>query len=420
MESTTGTLRDRPFAWIGRAQAAILLIPLVVLFAGIVALVYARFDATKGFDYGGILDYVRYFDLTRSIPLANRGWQMYHPPAYFVATAALFEVFHQIGLTLTMTNAGQWLSTAAWFIEGVVAIAAVRAWRGSWLGAVAAAAIIWMLPGQAMVGSMLYNETMTDLAVGMVVLGIALAPRSWRWGLALVAVGIPLAALSKYSGLAAAVAAMPFVIWQFRHRLVAALLALTPGALVVALYYGRNLRVFGTPVPLNAILFDLQSWDPIGWGHPAGFFSRIDFSSCSARVSFLGGFWKWFFASDCFNAAPWSSTLSPPLLIGALLSTAVVLAAMAWVILTWRTDVARLVLVAIPAVVFIAFVLYIIRVPSATANKGVYALSAIVPLAVATGLFTSRWIRSARASTIGYIGIIGWSLLMALYASGLA
>jgi len=151
-----------------------------VLLGGVIVSVYGRFDGTLGFDYGHHLAYARYVDFTARIPLATRGWQMYHPPAYYAATALLFEALHRLGATLTLTDAGRWLATAAWILEGMVAAAAVKAWRGSWLGAAAGGAIVWLLPGQSMMGSMIYNETLTGLGVGVIVLGAAIWSRSMR------------------------------------------------------------------------------------------------------------------------------------------------------------------------------------------------------------------------------------------------
>ncbi len=398
---------------------ALVLLPLAALFIAVVATVYARFAPSAGLDYQGNLNYLRYLDFTARIPLATRGWQMYHPPLFHATSALLFEALHRPGGTLTLTDAGRWVATAAWGLEGVAAIAAVRAWNGSWLGASAAAAIVWLLPGQAMVGGMVYNETLTGLGVAIIVLGLALWQRSPGWSVALLALGIPVAALSKYSGLAAVAAAALFIIWQVRHRLRPALLALIPGAVLVAAFYARNLIALGTPLPLNAVIFDLQSWDPVGWGHPAGFFTRIDLGVCAAKVSFWGGFWKWFFGSDCLPLPPWRGTLSPLLLAAGMLVTVVLLAAFAWLVIDGRADPARLVLVAIPVVVFVAFVLYILRVPSATTDKGVYTLAAIVPAATAVGLFSSRWVRGRPASAAAYLAILAWGVVMA-HATGLA
>jgi hypothetical protein len=398
----------------------LLLLPLVALLVVLAIAVYQRLDPTIGFDYGGHLDYARYVDATASIPLADRGWQMYHPPAFYVLTVLIFEALHRLGAGLTLTDAGRALATVAWVAEGAVAIVLVRVLGGSWLGACATAALVWLLPGQAMMGSMLYNETLTGAGVAILILGIALFGRRSRTALVLVGVGFGLAVLSKYSGLVAAIAAFPFLLWVARHRLRSLAIALLPGSLIGAWFYGRNVLHFGTPLPLNSDLFLLKSWDPVGFGDPPGFFTRLALGPCAVHRSFWGGLWKWFWATDCSGIAPWRQVVGGALLVGAGVATVAVLAALGWTVLRkaeWEP--ARLVLVAVPIAIFAAFLYYNLRQPALTSDKGVYVLAGLVPAAVATGLELSRLTARHEAGVIAYLGILGWSLLM-VHASGFA
>src|SRR2546423_6247319 len=205
-----------PPARAGEGIGWVLLLPLAGLLVFLIWHLYPRVNPVQGFDYQGHLDYVRYIDLTASLPLANQGWEMYHPPAYWALTAVIFEVIHRLGAGLSLTDAGQGLSTAAWMLEGVVAAAVVRALGGNWIGAAAAAGLTWLLIGQSIVGTALYNETLTGLGVGTLILGAALWDRRGRAGLVLLGLGFALAILSKYSGLLAAVAAAPSGIWVAR------------------------------------------------------------------------------------------------------------------------------------------------------------------------------------------------------------
>src|SRR5713226_1207950 len=148
------------------------LAPLAALLAGVVWIIYQRLDPAIGFDYAGHLDYVRFIDFNLSIPLADRGWQTYHPPAYYALAAAVFEALHRLGWTGTITDAGRWVATAAWVSEGVTAIATVRLIGAGWVASAVAAALVWLLPGQSIMGTMLYNETLTGLGVGLMTLGL--------------------------------------------------------------------------------------------------------------------------------------------------------------------------------------------------------------------------------------------------------
>ena len=394
------------------------LAPLAALLAAVIWIIYQRLDPAIGFDYAGHLDYVRYIDFTLSIPLADRGWQTYHPPAYYALAAAIFEALHRLGWGGTITDAGRWVATAAWVLEGVTAIATVRLIGAGWVASAVAAALVWLLPGQSMMGTMLYNETLTGLGVGLMTLGLVFWWRRRTAGLALIGVGFALALLSKYSGAVAAATALPIILYVGRDRLRPTLLALAPGLILGAAYYGRNLLVFGTPTPLNSELFHLSAWDYFGWGHPAGFFTTLDLGRCAAQHSFWGGFWKWFWAADCYPPPlPWPTLIGLSLMVGALFATIMIAVALGWTATRALKDPVSLYLFAIPAALFIAFVAYNLRVPSPTTDKGVYVLAAIVPVAVATGLFAQRAARSWMTLVL-YVVVLIWSVDMA-HASGL-
>jgi hypothetical protein len=413
------TYREEPLLRRARLVGGLaLFLPLLALTAAVILNVYRTFDGIRrGFDYAGHIDYLRYIDLTASLPVASRGWQMYHPPAFYALTVLAFEAMHRLGALLTLTDAGRWMATTAWLLEGALAAAAVRALRGNWVGAAIAAAIVWLLPGQSMMGTMVYNETLTGLGVALVVVGGLSLKTSYRWAVVAIAIGAPLAALSKYSGVAAMAAALPIILWVSRRRLLPLLAALVPGTVMVGAYYGRNLALFGTPFPLNSLLFGLRNFDPIGWGHPPGFFTRFSLAPCSALQSFWGGLWKWFFAMDCYQLAPWRDTIRPRVMVGAVAISALLILALIFTALRLSRNPALALLPAIPAAVLAAFIWYVVRVPSATADKGVYTLSGLVPLAVAAGFFASRLTRRLPAAVVAYAAVAAWSVLM-VHASG--
>jgi hypothetical protein len=403
----------------GRLIASwLLLLPLAALLVYLLIHLYPRVDPTHGFDYQGHLDYIRFIDMTASLPLANQGWEMYHPPAYWALTAIIFEAIHRVGVALTLTDAGQALSTAAWILEGVIAAAVVRVFGGNSIGAAAAAALTWLLIGQSIVGTALYNETLTGLGLGTLILGAALWYRGRRIGLLLLGIGFPLAILSKYSGLVAALVAAPLIIWWSRDRLKPTLIALLPGAVLGALYYGRNLLVFGTPLPTNIELFNLRSWDPLGWGHPAGYFTSLSPGYCAATHSFWLGLWKWLWATDCFPIAPWRNVVEEKLLVVALATTIIILAALVWGIWHSRRDPGVLVLPATGVAIIAAYILYNVRWPAISSDKGIYLLAAIVPVAAVVGLLVDRLSRRAPAALISYGAILGWSAFMVRAALG--
>jgi hypothetical protein len=397
------------------------LTPLAILLAAVATAVYARFDG-RGFDFEGHLDYLRYVDFSAALPLANQGWQFYQPPAYYVISVLAFEAVHRVGSPASLTEVARAVATAAWVMEGFIAVAAVHVARGNWVGMVAAGTLVWLLPGQSIMGSVVYVETLTGLGEAVLVFGMLAWSRGWGWGLACIGVGFPLAALSKFSGLAAVAAAIPILLWTSRHRLRATLLTLLPGAILVGAFYLRNLLVFHTPTPLNAELFQLRLWDPFQrWGIPPGFFTRFDQGlaqiprmgrPCAAYDSFWGGAWKWLWGTDC-SLLPWPNQVRGWLLAGAVLATVAVVIALAWIVTRAPYEAVLMVLVAVPVVVFIAFVAYVIEVPSGTADKGAYLLNAIVPAAVALGLLVSRVASRFPLALVCYVTILAWGVDMA-------
>ncbi|HEV2952565.1 MAG TPA: hypothetical protein VG015_00555, partial [Candidatus Dormibacteraeota bacterium] len=323
---------------------------------------------------------------------------------------------HRQGFQITLTQAGRDVSGLAWLLEGWVAIAIAGALGARWPSRAATAAVVWLLPAQAMVGSMVYNETVTDLGVGLVVLGVTLWARNQSWGLVWLGLGLPLAGLAKYSGLDALVIAVPLAIAVRPDRWTLTVLALLPGGALTAAYYIRNLIALGTPLPLNADIFDLKNWDPIRWGHPSGYFTNLSLAGCAAPDSFVGGFWKWFWGIDCsfqnLPSGPWSEQLPAWLVVVGGATSLFVLAATVLAVIGVRREPATILLTAIPMLTMIAFIYFNLRVPSATTDKGLYLLPALIPMAVAAGLLLDRltpgsWVR------LGYAAVMTWAMAMA-------
>ena len=374
--------------------------------------VFRRFDGSGGSDYPGHLDYLRYIDFTASVPAADRGWQMYHPPAYYAVSALAFEALHRLGSDLSLATAGRGIAAAGWAAEGLLAVFAVRAAGGGWLAAGVASILAWLLPGQSIAGSMLYQETFTGTGIGLLVAGVSVAGRRPRLAALCLGAGFAMASLSKFSGLPPALVGGSLGAWALRRRPGLAAAGLLPAAALAALFYGRNLLLFHTPTPLNADLFDLRRWDPLPFGYPSHYFTTLHLSGCAARTSFWGGVWKWFWTDDCFQM-PWTQHVRGVYLVAAVMASIAVAAALIWAAVAWRGRPALLACAAAPAALGGAFLVYALRVPSQTTPRGLYLMAGIVPVAVATGLFAERlavrrWIAGA-----GYAAALLWGLEMA-------
>lgn len=381
-------------------------LPLVVVLGGIAVSAHSAFDPAIAGDHEAHLDHLRFIDDRHRLPLATDGFEMYHPPAYYVLSVAVSR------LGLDLVTAARTVATAAWVLQGLVTAATVRRLDGRLAGMAAAAGLVWLLPGQANVATRIYMETTVGLGVGLAVLGLVELHQHRRRGYWWLGIGVALAGLSKFSGLVALAVVLPCVAWSQRGRWRPLAAALAPGGALIAAFYGRNVVHFGTPVPLNADLFRLKDLGGLYAARPPGFFTRLALGPCAAEHSFYGSAWKWLWATDCGIKPPWRDTVTGWLLLVAILTTLVVV--VAWCRAAhagWR-DVSWLAVAGVPAAVLVAFVGYNLRVPSG--SSGLYLLVAMVPVGVAVGGLVSRFPRHQR---VVYAGTLIWSAAMAA-ASG--
>lgn len=388
-------------------RTALALAPLAILLVAVALSAHRAFDPAIAGDHQEELDYLRFIDERHRLPLATDGFSMYHPPAYYVLSVLVSKV----GLSLTV--AARTVATCAWVLEGLVAAVIVRRLGGRTIGACAAAGLVWLLPGQANVATRIYMETTVGLGVGVALLGLVELREGRHSGYWWAGVGVPLAGLSKFSGLVALAVILPALVWMERSRLRRLAIALAPGAILMSLFYGRNVARYGTPTPLNADLFHLERLGGLYAARPAGFFTRLSLGRCAAERSFYGSAWKWLWATDCSVKPPWRDVVSGWLLVVALLTSVAVIGACAWAAFTGRRNLAWTVAVAVPAAVLAAFVGYTLRVPSG--SSGLYLLVALVPIAVALGGFVSRL--PPRYDLVAYAGTLSWAVALAA-ASG--
>jgi len=395
--------------------ALLAVVPLIALLLAVGVSAYRSFDPAISGDYAAHLDYLQYLEHHHSLPRADQGFEMYHPPGYYVVSVLVFDLVRPVHPSFTLTDAGRTVATTAWLLEGLVAAAIVARLGGNWLGIAAATAGTWLLPGQVNVGTRLYPETMAGLGVAILVLGLVSLDQDRRSGYVWLALGVPLAALAKYSGLVALAVALPLAIWTSRRSLRRLSLALTPGLLLVGVFYVRNILLFGTPTPLNADLFHLSSLGGMYAHYPPGFFVHFSLGRCAAAHSFYGSAWKWLWATDCGIKPPFRDQVGGWFFLGAVAATTLAIAGLVWAATRARRNVGWASVALIPAAVLAAFVYYNLRVPSG--SSGLYLLVAIVPVAVGTGGLVAGHLAKDRSQIAGYAALLGWAALMA-HASG--
>jgi len=383
---------------------------LLVLFLFVVVSAYRDFDPAISGDYDAQVEYLQFLETHHSVPRADKGFAFYHPPVYYATSVAAFKLVHPFIHSVTLTGAARATATLAWFLEGLVAAVIVMRLGGGWLAIAAASAIVWLLPGQANVGTRIYPETMAGLGVALMLLGVADLHRNKRSGFVWLALGVPTAALSKYSGLVAVVVVVPVALWAFRAHLRRLVAIMVPGGVLIAVFYGRNIALFGTPTPLNADLFDLRSLGGLYAHYPPGFFTHVSLGRCAGAHSFYGSAWKWLWAVDCTPKPPWSDTMGGWVLVAAVAASAVLIFGWVSACRRGRRSPVWACVAAIPLAILAAFLFYNVRVPSG--STGLYLLVAIVPVAVAgAGVLTS--IGEWRSQACAYAGILGWAAVMA-------
>ncbi len=368
---------------------------------------YRVFDPAIAGDHSAQVEYLEFIRQRHRPPLAEQGFAMYHPPAYYL----LSVVVSYVGLSLT--DAARAVATTAWALEGVVAAVIVARLGGRWAASAAAAGLVWLLPGQANVATRIYPETLVGLGVGLLVLGMVELRRESRNGYWWLGLGVPLAGLTKFSGLVALAVVLPVVVWTERARLRPLAAVLAPGLGLMALFYGRNVAHYGTPTPLNADLFHLERLGGLYAAYPKGFFTRLSLGRCAAEHSFYGSAWKWLWATDCGVKPPWRDSVDGWLLVVALLTSLVVLVAWLWAARTGRRHLAWAAIALVPLALLVAFIAYNVRVPSG--SSGLYVLVGIIPVAVALGGFASGL--PVRFDVLAYTATLGWAVAMAT-ASG--
>ena len=409
-QAGTGVARPLRSAAVGpaeRRRTALALLPLAVLGVSVGVAAYWAFDPAIAGDHQAHVDYLAFIRRHHRLPLAEQGFEMYHPPAYYV----LSVLVSYVGLSLT--DAARTVATAAWALEGLLAAVVVARLGGRWVGGAAAAGVVWLLPGQANVATRVYPETLVGLGVGLLVLGMVELRRQSRTGYWWLGLGVPLAGLTKFSGLVALAVVLPLVVWSERARLRRLAAVLAPGLALMALFYGRNVAHYGTPTPLNADLFHLDRLGGLYAAYPEGFFTRLSLGRCAAERSFYGSAWKWLWATDCGVKPPWRDSVDGWLLVVALLTSLVVLVAWLWAARTGRRHGAWAAIALVPLALLVAFIAYNVRVPSG--SSGLYLLVGIVPVAVALGGFASRV--PMRFDMPVYAATLGWAAAMAT-ASG--
>jgi hypothetical protein len=260
--------------WSGLPRVAMLVAILawVVLFL----VKFRGIDLVDGFDAHNHLDYLHLMRSAGRIPLATEKWATYHPPLFYLATAAVEEVAACLGRTRPDVVALKLVSFLAGlgnvWLAGALARRLLPEDRAAWVHATLFAAV---LPVNLYTAAYYSNEGLHAFLAGsalLVGIEILLAREVSPLRTALASLLLGLALLTKFTALMLAaplLLSLGIKVAMVHRRPGAALVRcaalLLPALLVCGWFYARNLMEFGRPVVGN---WDLPRADRTWWSAP--------------------------------------------------------------------------------------------------------------------------------------------------------
>jgi len=255
-------------------------------------------DLSTGFDARHHLAYLEIVRQQGRIPLATEGWSTYHPPLFYLASAAVAALGGWIGAPEAWSL--KLLPFAAGLGNVFLALGlARRLLPGSARGAAVAVAFAGVLPMNAVAAAYFSNEGLHAFLAGaalLVTVECLLAERTSSRRLALLSTLLGLALLTKFTALVVAALSLLFVGARALAeparggaRRAAELAALALPMLALAgWFYARNVLHFGTPLAAN---WDLQG-PSLAWWSPPGFHTPAYYLGFGASLAhpWLSGF----------------------------------------------------------------------------------------------------------------------------------
>ncbi len=403
---------------------------------------YPRVSLKMGFDVEGHLAYIQYVLTRASIPLANEGWSMYHPPLFYLATAGVVALLDPaVG-----SDAERWAMRLIPFVSAfgcVCASLAVarRLFPGDALRTTIAVLVAGFLPLNLYMAAYVSNEAShAFLASLCLVAAVAVMSgpersRSERGLLGLLGLALGLALLTKFTSLVIVPMVCIFVSLEWRlverrsvRRTLGALAAmLSVVGLVAGWFYVRNWLHFRDPLVWNLDQPDGATvWQLPGY-HTSRYFLRFGevlrqpyFSSFQ---SFLDGVYSTFWGDGMLAGRVSVQTRNPMwnygyMSVGYVLAVPATLIMLLGIVLTVRESFRgppagrRCIFSLFATVLYVAalgLVSGALRYPFWSITKASYALPAIVPLAIASALgfgWFHEWL--ARRSVALLAAFYGW------------
>jgi hypothetical protein len=421
------------------AALAFLALFWLVLFA----VKYPRIPLEMGFDVEGHLAYIRYVLTQGSIPLANEGWSMYHPPLFYLATAGVLALVDPaVG-----GDAERWAMRLVPFISafgcvGVAFSVSRQLFPGDILRRTAVVLVAGLLPLNLYTAAYVSNEAShaflasLSLASAVAVMSSRDGARSTLGSLGLLGLMMGLALLTKFTSVVIVPLLVVFIGLEWRvvegrsvrSTLGAVATMVSVVVLVAGWFYARNWVHFRDPLQWNLDQPGGATWWQLPGYHTLQYFLRfgeaLRHPYFSSFHSFLDGVYSTFWG-DGMLAGRTSMRLRNPMWnydymsVGYVLSVPATLIMLLGVALTVRESFRgppgprRCVFSLFAALLYVtAFGLVsgALRYPFWSITKASYALPAIVPLAVAAALgfgWIHEWL--GRRSGVLLAVFYGWA-----------
>jgi len=187
-----------------RRDIVLLMIP-VCAWAVLFANNFPLLNPETGFDAKGHIDYIRYLVENHRLPLAEDGWQTYHPPLFYILGALLVWGLNAASSIDQMAAALRYMTMGVGILHFIVILLCLRLLFPQQIGRQAAGLLFAaFLPMQLYMHHYVTNETMAALLVTMamyICLKEVSSTRISIFGLLLLGFVFGLAMLSKSSAL---------------------------------------------------------------------------------------------------------------------------------------------------------------------------------------------------------------------------
>ncbi len=424
-------------------------VAVVLLFAALFLPMAVLRAPDSGWDAQAHIDYVRYVAQGRGVPLADQGWEMYQPPAYYFVAAGVYRLFLPLSnrasqpfrlpspdfLALKVVQ----LMTPIFVLLQILIVKRTlrlidRARRTSPI--VLGFAVL--LPMQIYASSFISNEVFSSLTISASLFLLVRIVGGNRFGVTpSLALGacLALSCLSKYTGLLMMVAtSLVYLVFFLKKSVDGKKLAisfLAVAALVIGLagpYYYRNWVHFGRPLPINQELSNCPSlgYSSLGFYIGPSLIGTGVLDKFVARtLSFPDGNYSSMWLDNSHKSRPWTRWFEVAIYYLAVFPTFLIAAGFCRCVAGLRADTAYskacLPVVTIFVLAIFAYINFVLRISQFETVRAFYLLSQIIPLAVFLDVGTRSTACASRRRSVWnaltvvlYGAIILYYLLMPL------